>query len=298
MTRPSLTPSDAVAINAVLAAVRQAADVVCDRWSLALILAAFLGETRFGGFMTRTGMANRLVTARLRSLEAEGLLVRLPYSRRPLRHEYRLTNMGEAFFEVVAQMARWRRIWRPAEDDPIAALVAARAEGPIDGPLICGACGAAVTARDIELRLNRAQLQTMPAKQTAHRRSTQAGAPSPGAQDLLGPCLDVFGDKWGIEIIICAFMRLRRFGDFRAQTGIAASILTDRLARLTEAGVLERVDGGYRLTPCGVDVYGVLIAIQDWADTWLAVRYRSPVRLIHRACGQVFHLPPARPNRA
>ena len=43
----------------------------------------------FGSFMERTGMASRVVTARLRTLEALGLFARVAYQMRPLRHEYR-----------------------------------------------------------------------------------------------------------------------------------------------------------------------------------------------------------------
>ena len=95
MTRPQIAASDAVALNAMLMAVRQGADVVCDRWSLSLIIAAFLGDTKFAEFERRTGIASRLATMRLRTLVEQGIMVRLPYSIRPLRHEYRLTIMGE-----------------------------------------------------------------------------------------------------------------------------------------------------------------------------------------------------------
>lgn len=285
-------PTDPIAINAVLVAVRQAADVVCDRWSLTLILAAFLGERRFGGFQARTGMATRLIATRLRALELRGLLGKEPYSRRPLRQEYHLTPMGRQFFEVIVQMVRWQQNGRADPGEPLLKLIETGQGAALDPSLHCAACGAHVTARDIELRLSRAQLQAMPAKQVLHRRSS---LPAGDGDGLLGPSLDLFGDKWSIEIIICAFMRVRRFGDFRSQTGIAGNILTDRLNRMTAAQILVRAADGYRLTERGIDLYGVLVAIQDWADAWLEPRYRSPVRLVHRACGQVFSLPPREP---
>ena len=63
---PSFGP---VAISAVLVAVRQAADAICDRWSFEILLAAFEGKTRFTDFARSTGMASRLVASRLRALE-------------------------------------------------------------------------------------------------------------------------------------------------------------------------------------------------------------------------------------
>lgn len=293
MTRPKIAPSDFVAINAVVAAARQPADVICDRWSLMLVLAAFLGETRFGGLMERTGMASRLLTARLRSLESHGAVLRMPYCMHPPRHEYRLTNMGEGLFEVIMQMARWEQNWPSEGGSAPVAIQHVTCQAPLRPQLRCRACGLAATARDIDLKVSPAQLQHRPPKQTSHRRSIVSSGDGDALRQLLGPSLDIFGDKWGIEILLCAFFRIRRFGDFRLCTGIAANILADRLERLVAAGVLisprdAADEPGYRLTEKGIDLYGVLVAIEAWADAWLRKRYRSPVRLIHRDCGKTF----------
>jgi DNA-binding HxlR family transcriptional regulator len=191
--------------------------------------------------------------------------------------------MGEALADPLARMARWESDWT-VRSDP------SERRAPKDR---CTACGAAASARDIDLELSEAQLRKMPAKQAAHRRSTISGASSASATGL-GESLDIFGDKWGIEILICAFFRVRRFSDFRTRAGIAPNILSDRLTRLIAAGVLApsragEADPGYWLTEKGIDLYGVVVSIQDWADAWLPTRYRSPVRLIHRGCGAVFH---------
>ena len=292
MTRPQIAASDAVALNAMLMAVRQGADVVCDRWSLSLIIAAFLGDTKFAEFERRTGIASRLATMRLRTLVEQGIMVRLPYSIRPLRHEYRLTIMGEAFRAVVIQMVRWERNWNGAvmPGDMVAQLCGARLE-PV---MSCRACGAVVTARDISLKVSRSDLAQKPVKQALHRRSIISESPDGSGLQHFHESLDVFGDKWGIEILVCAFTGIRRFNDFRTCTDISANILSDRLGRLTEARLLRNPDGpgepGYRLTAKGFDAYGVLVALQDWSDNWLSQRYRSPVKLIHEKCGQLFHV--------
>jgi DNA-binding HxlR family transcriptional regulator len=292
MTRASLDPTDALAINAVLVSSRQAVDAICDRWSLALILAILHGEHRFKGLMAHTGMASRLLATRLRTLEAARVIVSAPYSLRPPRQEYYLTSMGADVSDVILQMLRWEQNWGAAS--PAAGRIAHLACGAALRPqLRCAACGALASARDIDLEVSRAQLWAMPPKQSAHRRSTVTSNDHGGPPRDLGPSLDIFGDKWGIEILLCAFFRIRRFNDFRLCTGISANILADRLERLRAAGILARSDDapgltGYRLTEKGIDIYGVLVAVERWADTWLRSRYRSPVRLMHRACGQVF----------
>jgi DNA-binding HxlR family transcriptional regulator len=292
MTRPVIAPSDAAALNAMLMAVRQGSDVVCDRWSLALIISAFLGDSRFAEFVRRTGLASRLATMRLRTLVEQGLMVRLPYSIRPLRHEYRLTNMGLAFHDVVHQMVRWECNWNGATMP--APVVAQLCGSNPEREMRCRSCGAVVTARDITLKVSRSDLAQKPVKQALHRRSIISGSPAGAGLKHFTESLDVFGDKWGIEILVCAFTGIRRFNDFRTCTDISANILSDRMARFTETGILRPASGpgaqGYRLTAKGMDTYGVLVALQDWSDNWLSQRYRSPVKLIHERCGNLFHL--------
>ena len=254
-------------------AVRQAADIVCDRWALTLLIAALSGDQRFSTFVTSTGMASRLVASRLRALVSEGILQMTPYSERPLRHDYSPTAKGEALGEFMLAMKGWHARWDPGQSTPLERLTA------IPEPLRCAGCHQTLTARDVELRISTDPVDALPPKKALHRRSSVDRPERP-------TILDLFGDKWTIEILICAFMPLRRFGEFREATGIAANILADRLQRLRDAEVLAQADSGYRLTDRGVDLYGALVAVQSWADDWITRRYRSPVLLIHRACGE------------
>ncbi len=287
MTRETISPSDIRAIQAVLIAVRQAADAICDRWSLILVAAAFAGETRFGGFSERTGMASRLVTSRLKNLCDMGVMMRVPYSVRPPRDEFVLTNQGRALLPVLQHMVDWDRTWNKGAEP--SALLQSPTGAPLAVTLICRHCGHATTARDIALQVSRAQLRSAPKKTGARRRSIVTSANRFFNTFGLRQSLDIFGDKWSIEIILIAFFALHRFTDFSDNLGIAANILTDRLERLITLGVF-RHDGvrGYYLSEKGLALYGILVSIQAWADAWVPQRYRSPVTLIHRACGQVF----------
>ena len=290
MTRRALDPNDRLAINAVLVSARQAIDIICDRWSLTLVLALLQGEQRFGGLLARTGMAGRLLTSRLQILTQSGIAVRMPYCMHPERYEYRLTNMGTDLGNVLLHMAQWERIWSAPSQSP-ARFTHQPCGGSLPARVLCRACGEPADARQITTRISRAQIHKAPDKQAHHRRSTVhsgAGLPQP-----LGPTLDIFGDKWGIEILICAFFRVHRFGDFRGCIGISANILSDRLARLVEAGLLSQHQpdspgAGYWLTAKGIDVYPIMVAVHEWADTWVRARYHAPVKLIHRTCGQPF----------
>ena len=53
--------------------------------------------------------------------------------------------------------------------------------------------------------------------------------------------LEVLGDRWTILVMREAFMRVRRFDDFQRNLGVARNVLTDRLGRLVDEGILTRV---------------------------------------------------------
>jgi DNA-binding HxlR family transcriptional regulator/peroxiredoxin len=89
--------------------------------------------------------------------------------------------------------------------------------------------------------------------------------------------LEAVGDRWTMLVIREAFLRTRRFEDFQAHLGIARNVLSDRLNRLVDDGILERrpyQDSPprfeYRLTDKGRGLLPVLIALQDWGTRYVA----------------------------
>ncbi len=288
--KPEPGEVSAEAIAGTLAAVRQPADAICDRWTLEIVLLLLPQPRRFSDLVRLSGMASRLVASRLAALQALGVVERRPYSDRPPRHAYVLTRMGVELRAVLGQMVRWEQRWAVAAPPT-----------PVDGPAhlfdvrdlnsACADCHEPVTARTVTLKVEPTLLRAPPRKQTARRRTALSPAGATQAGRPLPESLAMFGDKWGIEILICAFFGLRRFNDIRAATGISGNILSDRLGRLTAAGILAEARPGsdvqgYWLTEKGLDLYPVTVAVQTWADRWLTDRIRSPVRLIHPPCGR------------
>src|SRR5271167_297807 len=83
--------------------------------------------------------------------------------------------------------------------------------------------------------------------------------------------VSVIGDRWTLLILRDCFLRVRRFDDFEARLGITRHILADRLKKLVDAGVLQKVPYQdrqlryeYRLTQKGLDLYPVLMSIVHW----------------------------------
>jgi DNA-binding HxlR family transcriptional regulator len=101
----------------------------------------------------------------------------------------------------------------------------------------------------------------------------------------------LLGDRWTLVILRQAFSGVKRFEDFQSSLGISRSLLSERLGRLVDAGVLRRepykdevrTRDRYRLTEMGLDLYPVLIALRDWGDRYLRDGPRAEIR--HRDCG-------------
>ena len=81
---------------------------VGDRWTLLVVEALLRGPARFGDLEAAVqGIASNVLSDRLRRLEAEGLLVSLPYSDRPPRREYRLTDAGAYLAGALRLLTAW-----------------------------------------------------------------------------------------------------------------------------------------------------------------------------------------------
>jgi len=106
----------------------------------------------------------------------------------------------------------------------------------------------------------------------------------------LEAALDVVGDRWSLLILRDAFYGVRRFEGFRRHLGISRKVLSQRLSRLVDAGVLRRVRVAagagrheYRLTPKGGDLFPVLLAMMRWGELWTGGQ--DWLRLVHLDCG-------------
>jgi DNA-binding HxlR family transcriptional regulator len=104
--------------------------------------------------------------------------------------------------------------------------------------------------------------------------------------------LDVVGERWTLLVLRDAFQGKRRFEEFSRSLPVARNVLTDRLRTLVEHEVLERRQYQerppryeYRLTPKGMDLYPVIVALIQWGDRYLAGADGPPVDIVHRDCG-------------
>src|SRR3954470_3517514 len=104
--------------------------------------------------------------------------------------------------------------------------------------------------------------------------------------------LEIVGERWTILIIRDAFLGVRRFDDFQKSLGVARNVLQQRLGRLIEHGILERVRYQekperfeYRLTEKGVDLWPTIVTLIAWGDKHAPGPDGPPVVLTHKGCG-------------
>jgi len=90
-------------------------------------------------------------------------------------------------------------------------------------------------------------------------------------QCSIADALNVVGEKWSLLVVRELFLGCRRFNDIAANTGAPRDILTVRLRRLEELGVIERQEYSerppryeYQLTDAGKDLRPVIMALKQW----------------------------------
>lgn len=128
---------------------------------------------------------------------------------------------------------------------------------------------------------------------------------APGAQRCsVLATLSVVGDFWTLGVLRCAVFGIRRFGAFAAELGVATNVLSNRLDRLVDAGILQRVPyqqrperHEYVLTDAGRELVPVVLALKQWGDRHLQTE-GAWTMLRHRGCEHGLELVPRCPDCA
>jgi DNA-binding HxlR family transcriptional regulator len=106
--------------------------------------------------------------------------------------------------------------------------------------------------------------------------------------------LALVGDRWTLLVLRDVANGVGRFDELAGHLGIARNVLSRRLARLAEAGLVERTayrEPGarerhqYRLSAAGRELVPVLLAFMEWGDRHLAGPEGPPVVVRHADCG-------------
>ena len=100
----------------------------------------------------------------------------------------------------------------------------------------------------------------------------------------LPEALEVMGERWSFMILRASFNGLHHFEEFLTELGIARNILSNRLAKLVEHGILDRQPCAddrrrieYRLTEKGFDLLPAMLALRQWGQKYGAEMVENPV---------------------
>jgi DNA-binding HxlR family transcriptional regulator len=124
-------------------------ELVGERWTILVLRDVFLGRRRFSQLRQSLGVARNVLAARLDRLVGEGILEKVPYQERPLRHEYRLTSKGLDLWPVIVELLHWGdRHAAPAAGPPIV-LRHKDCGGELGAHRICTRCGEPLEVGDV-----------------------------------------------------------------------------------------------------------------------------------------------------
>jgi DNA-binding HxlR family transcriptional regulator len=112
--------------------------------------------------------------------------------------------------------------------------------------------------------------------------------------------MEVVGDRWSILLLREAYYGIRRFDQFQYYLGVAPNILSARLKKFVDLGMMSRVplsEHGrryeYVLTEKGRDFFPTYLALKKWGDDWLAESEGPQVVFNDRISGRQIEYPPA-----
>lgn len=136
-------------IGGMTCSVARTLSVIGDRWTLMIIRNAFLGTRRFDDFHAGLGMTRHVLADRLARLVEAGVLVKVAYQERPLRHEYRLTEQGRDLYPVLLALTGWGDKWLD-EGRGAPVVYQHKTCGHMTTPrLCCSACGEPLDPRQV-----------------------------------------------------------------------------------------------------------------------------------------------------
>lgn len=262
-----------------------AVETIGDAWSWLLLSEAIIDSTsRFDDFQRQLGIARSTLSTRLSATCHNGLMERH-------RLEYRLTEMGQDFFSCVMTAIAWTHRWCADDSDVLPRISHIGCADRIVGELRCANCHKVVRARDVSFDRRPDPAAALSGGQQRRRAPDVAllarARPSPVAATL-----HVTGDRWSALLIREFFYGSHRFDELQQNLNIATNILTQRLRRLVDMGILARTAyqhrptrHEYRLTAKGLDLYAVPLSMLAWGDRWLFGGH-PPVRLTHKCCGR------------
>jgi DNA-binding HxlR family transcriptional regulator len=276
-----------------------AVGLIGDEWNLAITrLAIMAGVRRYKDFRDRLGIANSVLTARLRRLTEAGVFTTSQYSDAPRRFEYILTERGRDLWKVLLTIWSWEAVWVTEHAEPLPPMFHTECGAEFSPVMHCRACGQPAGIRDVKGTFGPSGgFDRSVPRATTRRRSTGGTTASGNAGPGLVPqTIELIGNRWSASALAAAFLGARRFTDMLVMMGAPPTIVSDRLRTFCQMGVLETVAAKtgsgrveYRLTDKGRAFFPHVMVMLEWGDRWFRAPEGPATLLTHTTCGGEFH---------
>jgi DNA-binding HxlR family transcriptional regulator len=143
--------------------------ILGERWTVLVLRQLFLGRRRFDEIQQELGIATNVLSARLTTLVDNGVIERRPYSERPDRFEYRLTEKGLELQPILLELMKWGDRYTVGSRGAPLEVVHTDC-GKVTEPVqVCSECGGGLEARNVRARPG-------PGATAAQRRAAAAGS--------------------------------------------------------------------------------------------------------------------------
>jgi DNA-binding HxlR family transcriptional regulator len=268
--------------------------LIGDEWNLAIArLAIQDGVRRYKDFRDRLGIANSVLTVRLRRLTEAGVFTMAQYSDAPRRYEYLLTERGRDLWKVLLTIWSWEAVWVTEHIEPLPPMRHAECGQEFSPVMHCLTCGKPAGIHDVRVTFGPSGGFERSVPRATTRRRSAGGSPGPG---LVPQTIELIGNRWSASAIAAAFLGARRFTDMLEMMGAPPTIVSDRLRKFCQMGVLEtvpaKVGSGraeYRLTDKGRAFFPHVMVMLEWGDRWFRAPEGPASLYTHATCGGEFH---------
>ena len=149
--------------------------VIGDRWAVLIVRELFMGNRRFDSLLAQSQATPQMLSSRLKRLEADGMIERKRYMKKPPRYEYELTEMGRAFYPVILALREWGETWHKSSDEDVAVHYTHLTCGHDAGiGTVCQACGEPLRREDLKPELSPSYAQERAGRQDAVKAAKSA----------------------------------------------------------------------------------------------------------------------------
>jgi DNA-binding HxlR family transcriptional regulator len=277
-------------LNFDLHPVVRALKILGDKWIILILKNAFLGYNRFNQLKENTGASKGTLTSRLEFLIQHNMIRKHAYSQKPLRYEYRLTSKTIGLYPWALAVWKWEVQWAANRSSiPSKLIHNAGGKHELQPFVICKQCKQPLHLHDIEREYNHLNANNSDRNEESKSnfRSSAVGQESQSLDSIV----DIIGDRWNPMILACCNFGYKRYDEFHLQLGIATNILSDRIKKLTDCGLLSKSlyqDAPkryeYLLTEKGISLHQHTMVMRHWALDTLTPQ-PSPFIIKHKLCG-------------